>query len=172
MAEVAFGTGTNTYHIAELNGMLHLRSAMKSWNPTDGHPAGGGLCCTGAPTASARTRLPGVEFAVQLLANHRDLTHDEPDSLVTPNRCTWSDWMMAQVCDRQPNSYPSAFLTEPHLGHHPGARRVCDSTIGGQRITVQEALLISNQPGFPEHHGDQNDRLEFLRPRLQRLPRA
>ena len=71
------------------------------------------------------------------------------------------------------NSYAQARSSRNHIWATTNAQDAfVTAQLEGQRITVQEALLLTNQTWIPEHHGDQNDRLEFLRPRLQRLPRA
>ena len=155
MAEVAFGTGTNTYHIAgvEWNAPPTERNEiMESPQITATQPAAA-PAAPEAPTASARTQTSaGVEFAVQLLANHRDLTHDELVDFLgytKPLHMERMDGWHKYVTDSH-NSYAQARSSRNHIWATTNAQDAfVTAQLEGQRITVQEALLLTNQTWIP-----------------------
>jgi len=155
MAEVAFGTGTNTYHIAgvEWNAPPTERNEiMESPQITATTPA----AAPAAPEASTAPTRPqttsGVEFAVQLLANHRDLTHDELVEFLgytQPLHMERLDGWHKYVTDSH-DSYAQARSSRNNIWATTNAQDAfVTAQLEGQRITVQEALLLSNQTWIP-----------------------
>lgn len=155
MVEVAFGTGTNTYHIADVEWTApptEHNEIMEPQQITATTPA----AAPAAPEASAATAntqtSSGVAYAVQLLANHRDLS---PEELVEflgytePLHMERLDGWHKYVSDRH-NSYAQARSSRNRIWATTKAQDAfVTAQLEGQRITVQEALLISNQTWIP-----------------------
>ena len=156
MAEVAFGTGTNTYHIAgvEWNAPYTGRNEIMESTQITATPPAAAHAAPEASTAPTRTQTHsgGVEFAVQLLANHRDLTHDDLVDFLgytQPLHMERLDGWHKYVTDSH-NSYAQARSSRNHIWATTNARDAfVTAHLEGQRITVQEALLLSNQTWIP-----------------------
>ena len=106
-----------------------------------------------APTSSARPQTSsGVAFAVQLLANHRDLTRDELVDFLgytKPLHMERLDGWHKYVTDSH-DSYAQARSSRNHIWATTQAQDAfVTAQLEGQRITVQEALLLSNQTWIP-----------------------
>ena len=135
--------------------MFHLRNAMKSWNPRRSRPPppAAAHAAPEAPTAPTHTQaLSGVEFAVQLLANHRDLTREELVDFLgytQPLHMERLDGWHKYVTDSH-NSYAQARSSRNHIWATTNAQDAfVTAQLEGQRITVQEALLLTNQTWIP-----------------------
>ena len=156
MAEVAFGTGTNTYHIAgvEWNAPPTEHNEIMESPQITATPPAAGHAAPEASTAPTRTQTHsgGVEFAVQLLANHRDLTHDELVDFLgytQPLHMERLDGWHKYVTDSH-NSYAQARSSRNQIWATTNAQDAfVTAHLEGQRITVQEALLLSNQTWIP-----------------------
>ena len=152
--EVAFGTRTKTTDIAETvwtESDSALNETMRLTQPSDRQSDAPDLeeqNGAGSDAASAHA----VAFAVQLLANHRDLSQDEWTADVgfhgrthtirhegwhkhlTDNVSTYSEAREMRSDIWESTSAHDAFVT---------------ASLEGERITVQEALLIANQTWIP-----------------------
>lgn len=155
MAEVAFGTGTNTYHIAgvEWNAPPAERNEIMESSQITATPPAAAHAAPEASTAPTQNHThTGVEFAVQLLANHRDLTHDELVDFLgytQPLHMERLDGWHKYVTDSH-NSYAQARSSRNHIWETTNAQDAfVTAQLEGQRITVQEALLVSNQTWIP-----------------------
>lgn len=155
MAEVAFGTGTNTYHIAGVEWMApptEHNEIMEPQQITATTPAAA-PAAPEASTAKARALTStGVVYAVQLLANHRDLS---PEELVEflgytkPLHMERLDGWHKYVSDGH-ESYAQARSSRNRIWATTKAQDAfVTAQLEGQRITVQEALLLSNQTWIP-----------------------
>ena len=155
MAEVAFGTGTNTYHIAgvEWKAPPTERNEIMESPQITANKSEAVSAAPEAPTSSARSRTsPGVSFAVQLLANHRELTQDELVDFLgytKPLHMERLNGWHKYVTDSQ-DSYAKARSSRNHIWATTQAQDAfVTAQLEGQRITVQEALLLSNQTWIP-----------------------
>ena len=152
--EVAFGTQTKTTDIAktvwtELDSILNetMRLTQSSDPQSD---ASAVITQSGAGIDVAPDR--GVAFAVQLLANHRDLSptewtsdfgyhgqthtirHEGWHKHLTDNVSTYSE-----AREMRSDIWASTSATDAFVA----------ASLEGERITVQEALLISDQTWIP-----------------------
>ena len=155
MAEVAFGTGTNTYHIAgvEWNAPPTERNEiMESSQITATSPEAASVAPEATTTSTRPQTSSGVEFAVQLLANHRDLTRDELVDFLgytKPLHMERLDGWHKYVTNSH-DSYAQARSSRNDIWATTQAQDAfVTAQLEGQRITVQEALLLSNQTWIP-----------------------
>lgn len=155
MAEVAFGMGSNTYHIAgvEWNAPPTERNEIMESPQITASKTAAAPAAPEAPTPSARPQTSsGLEFAVQLLANHRDLTHEELVDFLgytKPLHMERLDGWHKYVTDSH-DSYAQARSSRNHIWATTQAQDAfVTAQLEGQRIPVQEALLLSNQTWIP-----------------------
>lgn len=153
--EVAFGTETETSHIAEVEWDVDLtaRNDNMKLNPASSVAEEGDGSHTNAPHARSQEHLTeGLQYAVQVLAVHRDLDqeelakslnfrapfhierHDGWHKYVTDFTATYSDAHAMRQTIWATTNATDAFVT---------------ASLEGERITVQEALLLSNQTWIP-----------------------
>ena len=152
--EVAFGTRTKTSHIAgvewvgdspALNENMELNLSPDSQSVVV--PAS-----TAADTQLDANPIEGLTFAVQLLANHRDLTakevsasldyqggysifrHEGWHKYLTPEEDTY-----AAAHTLRSDIWESTLATDAFV----------TASLEGERISIQEALLLSNQNWIP-----------------------
>ena len=150
--EVAFGTEAKTLHIAEVEwaeGNPALNENMKL-NPLSGSPS-----VQPHSVADNRTGTPlplGLQFSVQLLANHRDLEQGEMSewlgytgSFHTVRHEGWHKYLTDAFA-----TYREAREMRSHLWTTTKASDAfVTASLDDERITVQEALLMSNQSWIP-----------------------
>ena len=152
--EVAFGTRTKTTDIAEtvwtesdslLNETMRLNQPSDPQSDAD---AGDSQIGVGIVPASGQD----VAFAVQLLANHRDLSANEWTENVgfhgqthTIRHEGWHKHLTDNV-----STYAKARAMRSDIWASTAATDAfVTASLEGERITVQEALLISDQTWIP-----------------------
>lgn len=153
LVDISFGTTTKSSHLAEVEWVVAPSSVPNEnmeLNPT--------LADVGRSVPSETTRAVGVtsndapRFAVQLLAVHRDLSHSEV------SQATGYDLLTHVERDAEWRKYLTDNVST-YEDAHDLRNRVWTSTLAtdafvtasldGERITVQEALLMSNQTWIP-----------------------
>ena len=152
--EVAFGTRTKTSHIAEtvwVGEDLTLNETMRLNQPSDDQSVANSIKPI-EPTVAAAQPNANVAFAVQLMANHRDLSQDEACALLaydgqlhTYRHEGWHKHLTDEV-----STYSEARNLRSHVWETTIAKDAfVTASLEGERITVQEALLVSNQTWIP-----------------------
>lgn len=151
--EVAFGTGTKTSHIAGVEWTVDPTAWNENMNlnPTLG-------VSSDASTGAAHSRISdtsgshGIRYAVQLLANHRDLSPAEVTACVgyddTFQIIRHEGWHKYLTVDKA--TYAEARALRSEIWNTTLADDAfVTAALDGNRITVQEALLMSNQSWMP-----------------------
>ncbi|MGB1384331.1 MAG: hypothetical protein ACPG66_07060 [Flavobacteriales bacterium] len=152
--EGAFGTAAKTSHIARVEwvGMSpDLNESMKL-NPSSDTQSVRSQPATTPPLESDTRGTSEVRFAVQLLANHRDLNSSEvvtalgytdPYHIFRQNG--WHKYLTDDV-----QTYAEARQKRSVIWTTTTATDAfVTASLDGERITVQEALLMSNQSWNP-----------------------
>ena len=152
--EVALGTQTDLLHIAGVEWRLESPSPTESlelFMSPDSTSVASPYAATTHLIPEA-TATPGLDFAVQLLANHRDIEGDEMMATVgyrgafqTTRHEGWHKHLTLPVRTyREAHSLRSDIWSETNAGD-----AFVTASLEGERITVQEALLLSNQTWIP-----------------------
>lgn len=150
--EVAFGTRTISSDIAGVEWVgdeLTLNENMELKPSPDAKSAASHVATV--KQADSRGSL-GVQFSVQLLANHRDLNASEvvaalgySDSYHILRHEGWHKYLTDEVA-----TYSEARDVRSHVWATTQATDAfVTASLAGERITVQEALLMSNQSWIP-----------------------
>lgn len=152
--ECAFGTETKTSHIADVEwagSSPGLNESMKLNPSSDAQSVRSQPAAT--PHLESDTRgTSEVRFAVQLLANHRDLNSSEvatflgyTDSYHIFRHNGWHKYLTDNV-----ETYAEARQKRSVIWTTTTANDAfVTASLDGERITVQEALLMSNQSWNP-----------------------
>ena len=152
--EVAFGTQTKTTDIAqtvwtEFDSLLN--ETMRLTQPSDLQSDASNLA-RNDKGGSASAPATDVAFAVQLLANHRDLSQEEWSDVVGYQGRTHTirhEGWHKHLTDDVP-TYSDARVMRSDIWKNTAATDAfVTASLEGERITVQEALLISNQTWIP-----------------------
>ena len=152
--EVAFGTRTKTSHIASVEwvgGSPALNENMElNLSPDTQSVVVSALTATDTqPDASP---MDGLAFAVQLLANHRDLTAQEVSASLNYQggysifrHEGWHKYLTPEE-----ETYADAHTLRSHIWESTAATDAfVTASLEGERISIQEALLLSNQNWIP-----------------------
>jgi hypothetical protein len=152
--EVAFGTRTKTSHIARVEwvGDSPALNENMELNLSPDTQSVVVSALTATDTQPDASPIDGLSFAVQLLANHKDLTarevsaslnyqggysifrHEGWHKYLTPEEETYADAHTLRSHIWESTSATDAFVT---------------ASLEGERISIQEALLLSNQNWIP-----------------------
>ena len=152
--EVAFGTRTKTSHIASVEwvGDSPALNENMELNLSPDTQSVVVSSLTAIDTQPDSSPIDGLSFAVQLLANHKDLTaqdvsaslnyqggysifrHEGWYKYLTPEEETYADAHTLRSHIWESTSATDAFVT---------------ASLEGERISIQEALLLSNQNWIP-----------------------
>ena len=150
--EFAFGTATKSLHIAEVEwvGVSPAQNENMELNQSPDATSASSLVAT-----IQRAETPGspdVQFSVQLLANHRDLSASEvtealgySDSFHIFRHEGWHKYLTddfasyAEAREKRSNLWSTTSATDAFVA----------ASLNGERISVQEALLMSNQSWIP-----------------------
>jgi hypothetical protein len=150
--EFAFGTATKSSHIAEVEWVGASPAQNENMELNQATDATSAL----SPVAThQRAETPGsldVHFSVQLLANHRDLNASEltealgySDSFHIFRHDGWHKYLTEDFA-----SYAEAREKRSTLWSTTSATDAfVTASLRGERISVQEALLMSNQSWIP-----------------------
>ena len=152
--EVAFGTETKRTDIGQTVWMESdslLNETMRLTQPSDRQSDASALAATGQ-RGSGLASPSDVTFAVQLLANHRDLTPQEwvddfgfQGQTHTIRHEGWHKHLTDEV-----RTYSRARAMRSDIWESTAATDAfVTASLEGERITVQEALLISDQTWIP-----------------------
>ena len=152
--EVAFGTRTNTSHIAQVEWVGPTPTLNENMELNQSPDVQSVVSNAGAPHSS-HTAVPAsqaVTFAVQLLANHRDLAPGElaeaigyKGSYSTTRHDGWHKHLTHEVA-----TYADAHALRSMVWSTTAADDAfVTASLEGERITVQEGLLLLNQTWIP-----------------------
>ena len=152
--EVAFGTRTKTTDIAKTVWMesdSFLNETMSLTQPSDRQSDARAVDSQSSVGTAPAPDL-GVAFAVQLLANHRDLSTNEWTDDVGffgPTHTIRHEGWHKHLTDNV-SSYAKARAMRSDIWEGTAATDAfVTASLEGERITVQEALLISDQTWIP-----------------------
>ena len=152
--EVAFGTRTKTSHIAGVEWVREspaLNENMElNLSPDTQSVAVSALTATNTQLHVGSTE--GLSFSVQLLANHRDLTQQEvSESLGYQGGYSifrhegWHKYLTPEE-----GTYAAAHTLRSQIWETTQASDAfVTASLEGERISIQEALLLSNQTWIP-----------------------
>ena len=152
--EVAFGTRTKTSHIAGVEwvgGFPALNENMElNLSPDTQSVVASALTAT--DTQLDASPMEGLSFAVQLLANHRDLTSQEVSASLNYHggysifrHEGWHKYLTPEE-----ETYAAAHTLRSHIWESTSATDAfVTASLEGERISIQEALLLSNQNWIP-----------------------
>ena len=152
--EVAFGTQTKTLHIAEVEWEVPataLNENMRLNQSSDNQSVDASSVSNTFEVKRASEDID-VRYAVQLLANHRDLTPDElrssvgfDDSFHVYRQNGWRKYLTDNV-----ETYVEARNLRSDIWSTTTAfDAFVTASQNGERISVQEALYLSNQSWIP-----------------------
>ena len=152
--EVAFGTRTKTSHIASVEWVRDspaLNENMElNLSPDTQSVVVSSLTATDTqPDASP---IDGLSFAVQLLANHKDLTAQDVSASLNYQGAYsilrhegWHKYLTPEE-----ETYADAHTLRSHIWESTAATDAfVPASLEGERISIQEALLLSNQNWIP-----------------------
>gem|GEM_PF-844316 len=152
--EVAFGTRTKTSDIASVEwvGVSPALYENMELNLSPDTQSVVVSALTAKDTQLDASPMEGLAFSVQLLANHRDLTAQEvSESLNYQGGYSifhhegWYKYLTPQE-----ETYVAAHTLRSHLWESTSATDAfVTASLEGERISIQEALLLSNQNWTP-----------------------
>lgn len=152
--EVAFGTRTKTSDIAsvEWGGSDSPSNENMELNPSSDSQSVAVTGATAHVTQPDTTPASGVMYSVQLLANHRDLTAQDVDAAIgyegpysIVRHEGWHKYLTPEVA-----TYQDAHEIRSNVWTNTKATDAfVTASLEGARISVQEALLVSNQTWIP-----------------------
>ena len=152
--EIAFGTQTKTSHIASVEWMEALPALNENMElnlPPDSSSVTETRTNSRDLHRDTRSNTE-VSYAVQLVANHRDLSADEvaayigySGSYTIYRHEGWRKYLLPEV-----STYSEAHSVRSNIWTSTLAKDAfVTASLEGERITVQEALLLSNQTWIP-----------------------
>ena len=152
--EVAFGTRTKTSHIAgvEWVGDSPALNENMELNLSPDTQSVVVSALTATDTELDASPMEGLSFSVQLLANHRDLTAQEVSASLNYQggysifrHEGWHKYLTPEE-----ETYAAAHTLRSHIWESTSATDAfVTASLEGERISIQEALLLSNQKWIP-----------------------
>ena len=150
--EFAFGTATKSLHIAEVEWVGVSPAQNENMELNQSPDATSALSPVATNQRAETSGSLDVQFSVQLLANHRDLNPSEvtealgySDSFHIYRHEGWHKYLTDDFA-----SYAEAREKRSTLWNTTSATDAfVTASLNGERISVQEALLMSNQSWIP-----------------------